>query len=48
MNPQFAEAGFLEFRRVLKREFYAWVYGSYTNTLVSNDFRATYMMGGEL
>lgn len=48
MKPSFSEASFLEFRRVFKRDFYAYLYGSYPAMLLSNDMHACYMMGGEL
>ncbi len=35
-------------RRAAKRDYYAWLYGSYSGLLVAFDFFQTYCMGGEL
>ncbi len=48
MNPAFAEASFLEFRRVFKREFYSYLYGSREGELLSNDMFYAYLAGREL
>lgn len=48
MTEQFSVAAFEEFRRADKRDYYAWLYGSYGGRLVAFDFFQTYCMGGEL
>ena len=48
MKPAFSEASFLEFRRIFKRECYAWMYGAASAVQLSNDMLSAYNMGGEL
>jgi hypothetical protein len=48
MNPAFAEAEFLEFHRVFKREFFGWLYNNAACLQISNDFFYAYQSGGEL
>ncbi len=36
------------FRKSFKRDYYAWLYGSYQAECTKIDFHSMYLMGGEL
>jgi hypothetical protein len=48
MKTAFFVSSFDEFRRTDKRDYYAWLYGSYGGRLIAYDFFYAYCMGGEL
>ena len=47
-NQFYVHAGRTEFRRVFKREFYAYAYNHAASTKLFKDFSRMYDMGGEL
>lgn len=48
MQPSFMLGFTQEFRRVFKRDFYAWLYGNAKARLLMQDLRSAYLMGEEL
>lgn len=47
-SKEFRSGAFWSFRAGYKKSYYAWMYGSFSESLTWNDFFNCYLMGGEL
>jgi hypothetical protein len=47
-NRQFSDGAWFSFHKFSKKSMYAFLYGSFSESLTWNDFFNCYLMGGEL